>query len=147
MSGLILPPGFGKKQPQESTFSSTIQLNDSELKRLLEGPVAWAQLREGSSMNIDQFVRAFREKIEEQGFTVEIKVYDTNQPGVYNFEAEINGRHSGSKFDPDRQVHEVVNNLLELKGDENKGWIKSKDDIKRLLDHEGPVNKGGHHDH
>ena len=39
---------------------------------------------------------------------------------------DITGRVLGSFFDPDRQVHEVTSNLLELPGQE-KGFIKSKD--------------------
>jgi hypothetical protein len=114
---------------------SSIDLNDSEILKLEKGPLTWARLRQGSSMDIDQFVKSLEEQINQCGFTVEVKVLETNEPGVYAFTAEINGRTAGSVFDPDRQVHEVTHNLLQLPG-ETTGFIPSKDGIARLLQRE-----------
>jgi hypothetical protein len=126
------------------SISSSIDLNDSEILRLEKGPLAWARLRQGNSLPIDGFVKSLTEQINECGFTVEVKVFDTEQHGVYAFEAEINGRTAGSLFDPDRQVHEVVNNLLELPG-QDKGFIPSKDGISKLLNRDTDPKKKHKH--
>jgi hypothetical protein len=123
-------------------ISSAIELNDSEILKLERGPIAWGKLREGSHMDVDGFVRAMVEQINQAGFTCEPKVYDTNVAGAYSFEFEINGRTADSIFDPDRQVHEVTNNLLELPG-QDKGFIPSKDGIAKLLARE--TGKGNKH--
>jgi hypothetical protein len=127
-------------------ISSTIQLNDSDIKRLHEGPVAWANARVGSRRNIDQFAKDFEEQVNKCGFTCEVKVYDTNQAETYSFEVEINGRTPGSVFDPDKQVHEVTSNLLELPG-EQEGFVKSKEWLDKLVSRERAKmgSKGNHH--
>ena len=128
-------------------ISTAIQLNDSEIIKLEKGPMAWAKLRQGSHMDVDGFVKAMVEQIANVGFTCEPKVYDTNQAGAYAFDFEINGRNAVSLFDPDRQVHEVVNNLLELPG-QDKGFIPSKDGLAKLLNRDtDPKKKNKAHKH
>jgi hypothetical protein len=84
------------------------------------------------------------DQINNCGFTVEPKVLETNVPGAYRFEFEINGRTAGSLFDPDRQVHEVTNNLLQLPG-QDKGFIPSKDGIAKLLNRDSDPKKNHKH--
>lgn len=109
-------------------FSSTIDIHDSEILKLERGPVAYAKSKMGQSVNIDQFTKDLEEQCNQAGFLVTVKVFDTNESGVYAFEVEINGRTGGSVFDPDRQVHEVVGNLLALPGE--GGWINTQEALR-----------------
>ena len=122
----------------------TIELNDSEILKL-EKVIKWAEARQQSSTDIDQFTKDVEEQINLCGFTCEVKVYDTEQKDVYGFEIEINGRVLGGLFDPDRQVHEVTSNLLQLPG-QDTGFIKSKEYLDKLVQREmrNKKNKGGH---
>lgn len=119
-----------------------IDLNDSDLLAL-EKVDQWARHRQKSRRDIDQFTRDLEEQINNAGFTCNVKVYDTNQEGVYGFELEITGRTGASVFDPDKQVWEVTNNILELPG-QDKGFIKTDGAAKALLEGDRPKNKGGH---
>ena len=110
------------------------EINDSELLEL-EKVTKWMKSVQESRRDIDQFAKDIREKINKVGFECEVKVYDTDQEGVYAFDVEITGRVGGSVFDPDRQVHEVVNNILELPG-QDKGFIASRDYLDRLVQRE-----------
>lgn len=101
-----------------------IDLNDSEIL-IIEKTVKWAQEQQGQHRNLEDFRRAVVDKFNQDGFQVNVLCFETNQPGCYAFDLEITGRVPGSRqFDPDRQVHEVVNNLLELP-DQDKGYIKT----------------------
>lgn len=111
-----------------------IDINDSELLRL-EKVVNWAKSQQKTRRDIDQFTRDIREKINAVGFECEVKVMETNEEGVYGFDIELNGRVGGSSFDPDRQVHEVTRNLLELPG-EQTGFIPSKEHLDKLVNRE-----------
>lgn len=111
-----------------------MDINDSELLKL-EKVNNWAAARQGKGLDIDQFTKDLEEQINLAGFTCEVKVYETDQESAYAFEVEINGRTRDSLFDPDRQVHEVVNNLLELPG-EDKGFIPSKEYLDKLVNRE-----------
>lgn len=110
------------------------EINDSELIKL-ERVIKWAQSQQQSRRDIDQFTKDIREKVNAVGFECEVKVFDTEDPEVYAFDIEINGRIGGSIFDPDRQVHEVTSNLLDLPGQE-KGFIASRDYLDRLVNRE-----------
>jgi hypothetical protein len=116
-------------------ITSNIMLNDSDIIKLEKGPVAWANARVGSRRDVDQFTKDLAEQINKCGFTCEVKVFDTNQEETYGFEIEINGRTAGSVFDPDKQVHEVTHNLLELPG-EQEGFVKSKEWLDRIANRE-----------
>lgn len=109
-------------------------INDSELLRL-EKVNDWAAAQQGKSLNIDQFTKDLEEQVNKIGFTCTVKVYDTDQEGAYAFELEITGRTAGSVFDPDRQVYEVTNNILELPG-QDKGFIPSKEGLDKLVQRE-----------
>jgi len=118
------------------------EINDSELLKL-EKVNNWAAARQKTYTDIDQFTKDLEEQVNLAGFTCEVKVYDTDQPDAYGFDVEITGRTLGSFFDPDRQVHEVTNNLLQLPG-EDKGFIKSKEYLDKLVNREVKKSKGGH---
>lgn len=123
-------------------LSSNFDMNDEDLLRL-EKVNNWAAKFAGRRMSIDQFAKDLKEKINEAGFTCEVKVYDTNQAEVYAFEVELNGRTYGA-FDPDKMVWEVTNNILELPG-QDKGFIPTKDAAAKLLNHD--FGKGQKHKH
>lgn len=111
-----------------------IELNDHEILKL-EKISKWAESQAGSRRDIDQFTKDIRERINHIGLEAEVKVMETDQEGVYAFEVEINGRVGGSVFDPDRQVHEVTSNLLDLPG-QDKGFIKSREYLDKLVQRE-----------
>jgi hypothetical protein len=121
------------------------EINDSEMLKL-EKVINWAKGQQASRRDIDQFTRDIRERINNVGFEAEVKVYDTEQEGVYAFDIEINGRVGGSVFDPDRQVHEVTNNLLALPGQET-GFIPTKEGLDKLAQREMSKKRGNKHKH
>lgn len=123
-----------------------IELNDSEILAIERGPLAYAQKHQGSHRDLENFRRAIVAQFGEIGFQANVLCYDTDQPGCYAFEFEIFGRVPGSgSFDPDRQVHEVVNNVLSLP-DQEAGWIKT--DPKMLEDlASGNAKSEGPHKH
>src|SRR5882757_2754049 len=104
-----------------SEITSTIDLYDSDILAIERGPLAWARDQYGKSMDIDQFTKDLTEQFAHIGLGVEIQVWTTQQQGAWAFKGVINRRFS--EFDPDRQVHEVINNILDIPGQE--GWIKT----------------------
>jgi hypothetical protein len=118
-----------------------IDINDFELLKL-EEVNNWAASYQKKHISIDQFTKDLEEKINHAGFSCEVKVYDTNQAGAYGFDIELTGR-LGSIFDPDRMVHEVTTNVLELP-DADKGFIKTKDAAKALLNRDVPKTNHKH---
>jgi hypothetical protein len=96
-------------------------LNDSELLRL-EEVVKVLNQRQGKSLSIEAFRKEAIERFAIAGFKVDVKTYTTTEPGVYAFDIDVQDRYEG-EFDPERQVHEVTNDLLELG---TKGTIKTE---------------------
>lgn len=108
-----------------------LELNDSEILAIERGPLAYAQKHQGSYRDLENFRRAIIAQFGEIGFQANVLCFETDQPDCYAFEFEITGRVPGTgRFDPDKQVHEVVNNILELP-DQDQGWIKTD---KAMLD-------------
>lgn len=122
-----------------------LELNDSEILAIERGPLAYAQKHQGSHRDLENFRRAIVAQFGEIGFQANVLCFETDQPGCYAFEFEIIGRTPGSRsFDPDRQVHEVVNNVLELP-DQDGGWVKTD---KAMLDDLASGNtRGRGHQH
>lgn len=104
-----------------SEITSTIDLYDSDILAIERGPLAWARDQYGKSMNIDQFAKDLTEQFAHIGLGVEIQVWTTQQADAWAFKGVINKRFT--QFDPDRQVHEVVSNILDIPGQE--GWINT----------------------
>jgi hypothetical protein len=122
---------------QSSEITSAIELHDSDILAIERGPYAWAQDQYGKSLNIHQFTEDLKEKFAQIGFGVDVQVWDTNQPGAYRFQVEIQRRLSG-EFDPNQQVHEVVNDILHLG---TGGWINTGEAMK---EHERRRRDEGH---
>lgn len=123
--------------------NSNLNLYDEDIIALEKGPYAWMKQRQGSRMNMEDFRRGAIEKFYDAGFKVNLKVYETDQPEVYAFDVEILDRVQRQDFDYDKQVHQVVNNLLELP-DQNGGWINTDEALMRA---EREQREWGRHKH
>jgi hypothetical protein len=100
-----------------------IDIYDSDMIAMDQGPVAWMAAHQGRSMNLDAFKQGAEEQFREVGFDATVKVFETSEPGTFAFDVEINHRvDPGFRFDPDRQVHEVTRDLL---GTGESGFIKT----------------------
>lgn len=105
-----------------------VDINDSDILRIEEGPIRWARAQQFKRMDLDAFRRDLIDKFAQVGFKADVLVYSTDAgPDVFAFDMVIQDRLDG-EFDPDRQVHEVVNNILELP-DQDKGWIKTDESL------------------
>lgn len=106
--------------------SALINLYDSDILRIDQGPLAWMLSRQGIRMNVEEFRRTVVDKFAEIGFIAVIKTYDTTENETYAFDVEIQGRIEPHDFDFDRMVHEVQNNLLD-DPDQEKGPISTRE--------------------
>jgi hypothetical protein len=89
-------------------------------------------------------LEAFRKEIIERfgliGFKVAVRVYTTNVEQAYAFDVDIVERLAG-EFDPDQQVHEVTNDLLDL----GEGGVIPSGEILKQAE-SGHTHSGhGHH--
>lgn len=126
----------------ESEVTSLIDLHDSEILRI-ERVVNVLNERRGTSLPLEAFRREIIERFAEQaGLKVNVKVFTTTQEGLYAFTVEIIDR-LGGEFDPDRQVHEVTNDLLEL----GEGGVIKTQVTDSGLHVVGGHAHGGHHHH
>jgi hypothetical protein len=109
---------------------------------VLERVTKWMEGRQGTSMNLEDFRRTSIERFHDAGFIVDVKVFTTDEEGVYAFDVEILDRVvREEEYDFDKQVHQVVNNLLELP-DQDGGVIDTDKSLKDLLAREKEM--GGH---
>jgi hypothetical protein len=71
--------------------------------------------------DLEDFRQEAIERFNKIGLIVDVKVYDTDQPGVYAFDLELQGRHSKAEFDYDQMSHEVTNDILDVLPNSEKG--------------------------
>lgn len=116
-------------------LSSLIELNDSEIEKVEVAVNALIERQWKHGVNLEAFRREAIERVAEVGFKLNVEVWTTNQEGLYAFDLIIVDRLSG-EFDPDKQVHEVTNDLLGLN---EGGVIKTKGGLHLL--------PGGSHGH
>lgn len=113
------------------------ELYDSDLLEI-EKVYTWMRQQQGQRRNMEDFRQAVIGKFHERGFIVNVLAYDTDQEGVYAFDVEILRKTQRKDFDYDKQVHQVVNNLLDLP-DQAGGWIKAdagmKEAAKKAAEH------------
>lgn len=126
----------------ESTVNSFIDLYDSELlgcERVIE---ILNQRQAKGGTNLEAFRQECIERFHDMvNLKVDVKVYTTNEDGLFWFEIDIVDRLT--EFDPDRQVHEVVNDILELG---EGGVIKSPSGLTVVQGGQGHSHShGGHH--
>lgn len=95
--------------PNEMT--SQVEIMDSEILRIEKVLEALNALQGKGGVNLEAFRKEAIERFAGIGFKIEVKVYTTNEEGVYAFDLEIVDRLEG-QFDPDQQVHEVTNDIL-----------------------------------
>jgi len=90
-----------------------IEVNDEDILKI-EKVLAKLNEKQGrGGVNLDGFRREAIERFENIGFKVEVKVYETNESGVFAFDLDITDRLEG-EFDPDRMVYEATHDILEL---------------------------------
>jgi len=111
---------------EEDTKYPLIDLYDHEILAL-ESVLAKLSEKQRTAQNLEAFRKEIVERCAEVGIVVYAKVFETNQEGVFAFEVEIRGRTEAVNWDPDQQVHEVVNDILDILPNEEKGQtIKTK---------------------
>ena len=125
-----------------------LNVYDSEVRQLLELQRALTDRVYGRQLNYNDFEREIREKAAELGFTVNVNWYEFEIDGVKQEgampEVTVTGRtDTAFRWDPDRQVHQAVNDVLGLG---ESGWIKTDPEtLKRFLDGNGEHPHGHKH--
>lgn len=110
-----------------------IEVHDSEIIQI-ERVLQKLNERQGRyGVHLDGFRREIIERFENIGFQVAVKVFETDVEGCFAFDVDVVDRLVG-EFDPDRQVHEAVHDVLGLG---ESGFIRT----------EGPVAGDHHHGH
>lgn len=127
-------------------MSDVLDLYDSEMKQVVALHLELNELARGRQHNYASFERTARDKFAELGMTIDVNWYEFELDGVKQDgampEITITGRtDTAFRFDPDRQVHEAVYDVLGLG---EAGWIKTDPEtLRRFLG-----GQGGHgHDH
>lgn len=111
--------------------TSTIDLLDSDIIRI-EKVLAALNAMRGKTVPLESFRREILDRFEQIGLGVDVKVWETNLVSVFLFDIEINRRYEA--FDPERMVHEVTNDLLDL-GDGGVINTKNVKDLSTLVHH------------
>jgi hypothetical protein len=130
-------------------MADVLDIYDHEVKQVLALMEALNARASSGQHNYSDFEREIRGRFAEAGFTVDVNWYRFSVGGVEQDgampEITITGRTDEKfTFDPDRQVHEAVHDVLGL-GEE--GWIKTdKETLRNFLDGNGGHAHGhGHH--
>jgi len=92
-------------------LTSGIDLFDSDIVRI-ERVLAALNAKRGKSIPLEAFRKEVVDRFFQIGLGVDVRVWETNVAGVFAFDIQINSRSEA--FDPDRMVHEVTNDLLDL---------------------------------
>jgi hypothetical protein len=128
---------------------SIADLYDHEVEEILAVQLVLNQRAADKRHNYRDFEREIRGRFAEIGFTVDVNWYTfavggTPQEGAMP-EITVTGRTMKINWDPDRQVHEAVHDVLGL-GDE--GWIKTDPDtLKNFKDGNGGHSHSHGHSH
>lgn len=102
-----------------------IDLYDSEILAA-ENVLNKLHEKQRSVTNLEAFRKEIVERFAEIGLDVFAKIYETTEEGLFAFEVEIRGRTEGIDWDPDKQVHQVREDILDLLPESEKGnWIKT----------------------
>lgn len=99
------------------------ELHDSDILEL-EKVYRWMVDQQHKRRDLENFRKEVIGRFQEKGFVVNVLTFETDQAEVYTFEVEVLRKIDKKTFDYDKQVHEVVNNLLDLP-DQAGGWIKA----------------------
>lgn len=113
------------------------EIHDSDILEM-EKVYRWMVDQQHKRRDLEKFRQEVIERFHQVGFVVNVLTYDTDQPEVYSFDVEVLRKVERKAFDYDKQVHEVVNNLLDLP-DQAGGWIKAdagmKEAAKKAAEH------------
>lgn len=125
---------------------SIADLYDHEVEDILRVQLALNERVRAKRHNYADFEKEIRSRFAEIGFTVDVNWYTfalggTPQEGAMP-EVTVTGRTMKINWDPDRQVHEAVHDVLGL-GDE--GWIKTDPDTLRNFKEGNGGHGHGHH--
>lgn len=99
------------------------ELHDSDILEL-EKVYRWMVDQQHKRRDLENFRREIIGRFQEKGYVVNVLCFETDQAEVYTFEVEVLRKIEQKTFDYDKQVHEVVNNILDLP-DQAGGWIKA----------------------
>lgn len=122
---------------------------DSEVLAIERVHLALQDRARGRKLNYNDFEREAKERFAEIGFVVAVNWYRFSVDGVEQEDAAmpeitVTGRTEAKAWDPDRQVHEAVSNILELPGQD--GWIKTDPEtLRRFLGDQGGHGHGHSH--
>jgi hypothetical protein len=111
-------------------MSAPVEVYDSEIIQIHKILEKLRDRYQKQSRSYTAFEREARERFHEIGLLIDINwhsyaVGDVPQEGAMP-EITVTGRADPSfAWDPDQQVHEVVQDILELPGQEKGGWIKA----------------------
>lgn len=95
------------------TVTNHIDLLDSEILEI-EKVINAINAKQKKRVDLEGFRKEIIGRFEEIGLGVGVRAYMTNVEGVVGFEIDIERRIEPKPFDHDRQVNEVVNDLLGL---------------------------------
>lgn len=130
--------------------SDILDVYDHEVKQLIELTTELTELAKSRQHNYNDFERMIRDQFAKLGFLVNVSWYtyavdDVPQEGALP-EITVTGRTDDKfQFDPDRQVHEAVSDVLGL-GEE--GWISTdKDTVRRFMEQNSSHAQSHDHRH
>ena len=124
---------------------TTQDIYDSQVMIIQDRIMPWIEAQQGTAQDLEDFRRRVIEKFEtEANLQVDVRAYWTDEQGTIAFDIDI--QRNLLPWDPDMQVHEVVNNLADVPEDRGKGTIKTdKVMIEELgAENRGPLAGGGH---
>jgi hypothetical protein len=88
-----------------------IDLYDSEILAA-EKVLEVLNKKQKTHMQLEDFRIEAIERFQDVGLEVDVKCYDTKEPGVYAFDLEILGRLTKEEFDYEKMAHEVTTDIL-----------------------------------
>lgn len=127
---------------------NVLDIHDSELKRVFSLMAELNEKAREKRLNYNDFEREIKERFDTLGFTINVNWYRYSIDGVEQDgampEITVTGRtDTAFRFDPDRQVHEAVHDVL---GTGDEGWIKTDPGtLRRFLDGSGGHGHGHGH--
>lgn len=107
---------FGIPHQEESSLTSTIELNDSDILKIEPVLQVLNSRGPGQRRDLESFRQEILERFGAVGFGVDVRVHEAETHGgekIYVFQIQIERRLEGH-FDPDQQVAEVTSDILDL---------------------------------
>ena len=122
-------------------LTKTMDIHDSEINMIHE-ILGVLRRRSASVRNYDDFQREVIDRFARIGFVVDVRWYETDQPGVLMPEINISARtEKNFVFDREKQVSEVTGDLLGLG---EGGTIKVDKDMMKALENGSYKGQSSH---